>query len=136
MAAEWLTEGAQSVLDWLAMRGFVLGGVNAVWTPIQLLLVACAYVVAVLIARRIEPAFEARLRQIKGSPRLLRLLAVLLRQLKGIIFVALLWAAVLVIRAATWPSRSYLLAAIASLVTAWVVISIASRVFRNRLFAN
>lgn len=126
----------RTVLEWLEMRGLILTGPNAIWTVVQLALIAASYALAVFLASRAEPLFEARLRRIKRNPRLLRMLAVPLRRLKGIIFVGLLWAAVLMIRAATWPSRSQLIAAVASLATAWVVIAIASRVVRNRLFAN
>jgi small-conductance mechanosensitive channel len=133
---EWLIELIQMVLDWLDTRGFVVTGPNAIWTLVQLIVIAGSYALAVLLAGRAEPLFEARLRRIKGNPRLLRMLAVPLRRLKGILFVALLWAAVLVISAATWPSRSQVIVAVASLATAWVVIAIASRVIRNRLFAN
>jgi small-conductance mechanosensitive channel len=37
-----------------------------------------------------------------------------------------------VLRQTTWPSRSYLIALIASLVTGWLFISISSRLIRNR----
>jgi small-conductance mechanosensitive channel len=133
---EWMIEPLQTVLDWLALRGLVFTGPNAVWTLMQLIVIAGSYGLATWLAGRSEPPLEAHLRRIKGNPRLLRMLAVPLRQLKGIIFLGLLWAAVLMIRSATWPSRSHLIAAVASLVTAWVVIAIASRVVRNRLFAR
>jgi small-conductance mechanosensitive channel len=133
---EWMIEPLQTVLDWLTLRGLVFTGPNAVWTLIQLIVIVGSYGLATWLAGRSEPLLEARLRRIKGNPRLLRMLAVPLRQLKGIFLLGLLWAAVVMIRSATWPSRSHLIAAVASLVTAWVVIAIASRVVRNRLFAR
>jgi small-conductance mechanosensitive channel len=62
----------------------------------------------------------------------LRFLVLIARHLRLLIFVALAWAVVFVIRSSTWPSRSYLIALVASLVSAWVFVSIASRFIRNR----
>jgi small-conductance mechanosensitive channel len=133
---EWMIELIQAVVDWLATRGFVVTGPDAVWTLAQLIVIAGSYGLAVYLARHVEPPLEARLRRLKDSPRLLRMLAASLRRIKVIFFVALLWTAVLLISAATWPSRSHLIVAVASLASAWVVITIASRVLRNRLLAK
>jgi small-conductance mechanosensitive channel len=133
---EWMIELIQAVVDWLATRGFVVTGPDAVWTLAQLIVIAGSYGLAVYLARHVEPPLEARLRRLKDSPRLLRMLAASLRRIKVIFFVALLWTEVLLISAATWPSRSHLIVAVASLATAWVVITIASRVLRNRLLAK
>jgi len=54
------------------------------------------------------------------------------RNLRSLIFVALAWSAVFIIRTSTWPSRSYVVALIASLVSAWVFVSIVSRFIHNR----
>ena len=43
------------------------------------------------------------------------------------------WLSVAVLRSVTWPSRSYYVAAIASLATAIVLVAIASRLIRHRL---
>jgi small-conductance mechanosensitive channel len=47
-----------------------------------------------------------------------------------------LWVSVALLRAFTWPSRSYLVSIVASLVTAWIVIAVGSRLIRNRLLAK
>lgn len=108
----------------------------SVWTAVQVGLIVLAYVAAAAIARIIEPKLEARLRLIRNQPRLLRALIVPLRRLKWILFALLLWLVLIAMRAWTWPSRSYLIGLAASLAAAWVVISILSRLIRNRSLAN
>jgi small-conductance mechanosensitive channel len=49
----------------------------------------------------------------------------------GIFFVALIWLTVLVMREVTWPSRSYLLAIIAELATAWLFVILTTRLIRS-----
>ena len=106
------------------------------WTLIQLALIGVAFLVSLGLARLLEPRLEARLRRIRNQPRLLRALIIPLRRLQWIIFALLLWVILLGMRAWTWPSRSYLIGVAASLAAAWVVISILSRLIRNRSFAN
>jgi small-conductance mechanosensitive channel len=76
------------------------------------------------------------LREIKQQPRLLRLLVVILRRTQWILFALALHLVVSVMVEVTWPSRSYFVRMAASLATAWVLISIVSRVIRNRSIAN
>lgn len=106
------------------------------WTFIQIAIIAVAFLAALGLARLLEPRLEARLRRIHNQPRLLRALIVPLRRLKWIVFALLLWAVLVAMRAWTWPSRSYLIGVAASLAAAWVVISILSRLIRNRSLAN
>jgi small-conductance mechanosensitive channel len=106
------------------------------WTLIQLAVIACTVGVAVLIGRMAEQRLEARIRAIHGKPRLLRFLAIVLRRTNWIMIALGLWIAVYIMRASTWPSRSYLVGLAAYLVTAWVVISILSRLIRNRSLAR
>jgi len=106
------------------------------WVIGQLVLIAVAYGFAVLAAARLEPRLEARLRQINRQPQLLRLLVTVLRRLKWIFFALLLWFISIVMVEITWPSRSYFIRIAAHLVTAWVIISLLSRTFRNRSLAR
>ncbi|MCB1520495.1 MAG: mechanosensitive ion channel [Hyphomicrobiaceae bacterium] len=108
----------------------------SVWTLVQIALVAISYAIASLIAAFATPVLEERLRIIHNQPRLLRALVILLRRLKWISFALTLWIMLAAMRAATWPSRSYLIAVAVSLATAWVIISILSRLIRNRSLAN
>ena len=66
----------------------------------------------------------------------LRWLLVIHKRLGGIIFVLLIWAVVLAMREITWPSRSYLLGIIATLATAWLVVTFATRLIANPLLQS
>lgn len=108
----------------------------SVWTVVQAGLIIATYFAASWLALYLEPKFEARMRLIRNQPRLLRALVVPLRRLKWILFALLLWLVLIVMRESTWPSHSYLINIAASLATAWVIISILSRLIRNRSLAN
>ena len=112
------------------------GNLMSLWTGIQLALILAAYVAAAIAARLLEPRLEARVRSIRNQPRLLRALIVPLRRLKWILFALILWSILIAMRAWTWPSRSYLIGVAAALAATWVVISILSRLIRNRSLAN
>jgi len=131
-----LNESKDAVLLWLAHNGIMFTRAALTWTLAQFAIIIAAFAVALIVEHRMAPAFEAHIRQIEGRPRLLRFLAIILRRLKWIFFPLILWFALLVMRHATWPSRSYLIGLAASLATAWIAISIASRVIRSRFIAR
>ncbi|WP_235679254.1 mechanosensitive ion channel family protein [Aquibium microcysteis] len=106
------------------------------WFLFQVVAAAILLAVAKLAGRRIESALERRARAIRGHPGLLRVLVATLRRVDWIVFVVLMFLLVTVLRATTWPSRSWLLSLLLWLALAWVVVSIASRVIRNRLAAR
>jgi small-conductance mechanosensitive channel len=62
----------------------------------------------------------------------LRLLLLLNQRIRSITFVIAAWSLVFVMREVTWPSRSYLIGLVAELATAWLVISIVTRMMRNQ----
>ena len=109
---------------------------TSLWTLAQLGIIVASFVCATLLSWLIVPPFERRVRQIKRQPRLLRLLAVLLRRIKWMVFALLLVLVASVMAEVTWPSRSYFVRIAADLATAWVLISTISRVIRNRRIAN
>jgi len=106
------------------------------WSLIQYGLVIIALGVSWVITSFLETPIETRLRQITGRPKLLRFLATVFRRLHWIIFALLLWFEFAALRQGTWPSRSYFILIVAGLVTAWAVISIVSRIIRNRSVAK
>lgn len=120
----------------LSALGLSLDQVFWVWTAVQLAIIAATVAASWYAGQKLTPPIEARLRKIEGRPRLLRFLAVLMRRIPSITFVLLSSLELVIMRALTWPSRSYLLAVIASLATAWVVISVSARVIRNRPLAR
>lgn len=136
LVGEWLTRWPELINSLLLWIGLPVSGNRAIWTVVQIALVLLALLVAVLVARFTTPILEARIRRAELRPGVLRLAAIILRRQRGIYFTILLWFSVLAMRAATWSSRSYFLTLVASLLTAWIVISISSRTIRNRSLAR
>lgn len=106
------------------------------WTLLQIAVIAVSFVAALAINRRLQPRLEARVRNIRDHPRLLRFLAVTLRRIRWALFALLLWMAMAVIRGWAGPGEGNLVWIAATLVTAWVAISAAARLIRNRLAAR
>ena len=101
------------------------------WILVQLFLVVVILVASAAVGRRIERALEPRVREVHGRRLLLRVLALLLRRTRWIVAALALSLVVVVMRAATLPSRSTLIGIAGALVAAWVAISVASRLIRN-----
>jgi small-conductance mechanosensitive channel len=106
------------------------------WFLYQIAIVVVLFLVAKLMARRVEPLLENRARQIRGHPGLLRVIVALLRRTDWILFAVLLLAALTLLRSITWPSRSHFIAVVLSLSLAWLCASVLSRIIRNRLVAR
>jgi small-conductance mechanosensitive channel len=106
------------------------------WTLYQVGIILTVALFSVLAGRFVENRLEPLIRKIVGRPRLLRFLALILRRSRWIVLALGLWVSVALIRTFTWPSRSYLVSIVASLVTAWIVIAVGSRLIRNRLLAK
>ncbi len=116
-------------------RGLV-GYLTTPWFFYQAAIVVVLFVLAKLLASRVEPRLEERARRIKGHVGLLRVVIALLRRIDWILFTLMLFAALVVMRSVTWPSRSHLISIVLSLSLAWLIASVLSRVVRNRLLAR
>lgn len=114
----------------------VLGAFLDPWVPIQLVIILTVLLASGIAGRTLERALEPRVRAIHGQPRLIRFLALLLRRTRWIVAAALLGVAIVVVRAATLPSRSVIVAIAAALIVAWVLISVVSRLMRNRMLSR
>ncbi|NNE21337.1 MAG: mechanosensitive ion channel [Rhizobiales bacterium] len=125
-----------AVFLWLRELGFAFSGPNVTWTIGQVGFIALAFVIALSLDKRITAMCERHLQVIAGSAALSRLMNVVVHQMKIILFAGLLWLALVVMREVTWPSRSQIILSAASLATAWLVISTASRLIRNRTVAK
>jgi small-conductance mechanosensitive channel len=106
------------------------------WFLYQLILIIGLFILARLLGKRLEPGLDRRARSIKGHPGLLRVVAATMRRTDWIAYVILLFVALAVMRATTWPSRSWVIGIALWLAGTWVVVSILSRVIRNRLVAR
>ncbi|WP_235931212.1 mechanosensitive ion channel family protein [Paracoccus xiamenensis] len=90
--------------------------------------------VAHLLARALSPRLRVWLRHREGWPKWrLRLGLMIDRRLRLIMFTAMAWGAVLIMRQITWPSRSQVIAEAAAIATAVLAIAFLSRLIANAL---
>ena len=106
------------------------------WTYYQIGIIAACYLAGWLLSRKVEPWLENWARTIKGKPGLLRLLIAVMRRTNWILFLVFLAVARLVTLELTWPSRTYLMALALALGSAWLAISVSSRIIQNRTIAR
>jgi small-conductance mechanosensitive channel len=114
----------------------VLSYLTAPWFAYQLAIIVVLFGLAKLLSLRVEPRLEARAREIRGHPGLLRVVVAMLRRIEWIFFSLFLFIALTVMRSVTWPSRSHFIAIALSLSLAWLFVAVLSRVIRNRLVAR
>ncbi|MWD26467.1 mechanosensitive ion channel [Aquicoccus sp. SCR17] len=111
-----------------------LGTLLRPWNAWQLVILAGLALLAWLLYRLLAPRLYDWMRAREGWPKWqLRWMVVIHRRLPMVIFVALIWLTVWIMREVTWPSRSYLLGVVANLATAWLVISFVTRLIGNPL---
>lgn len=106
------------------------------WTFYQLALIVAGYLVCGLLAKRIEPAVEARARTIKGNPDLLRVIIAFMRRLRWLFLIIWLWIADAMLLRFGWPSYRWLVGTALTLTAAWFVISVLTRIIRNQTLAR
>lgn len=120
----------------LASLGLSVGPGTLSWSILQLAIAGLAFMLAVLLDRRLTPHIKGFLNNSGWRWAALRVASVVLRRLRVILFALLVWFAVVAMRASTWDSRSYFLQLLATLLAAWATISITSRLIRNRSLAR
>ena len=119
--------------------GAFLAFVSDRWTLAQLAAIGLAVGLALVLNRSVEPWLENHVRGVQGRPQLLRLLAALLRRTRWILAALLLWLAGLALEAVgNWSGEPEpeLVAVATVLASAWVAISVATKVIRNRTLAK
>ncbi len=105
------------------------------WRLYQLAILLGIFAVGQIIALIVAPRMNAWMHGLEGWPMWrLRVLVLINQRVRSITFVLFAWLIYLVMQEITWPSRSYLIGLIAQLATALLVISIATRLMRNRTF--
>jgi small-conductance mechanosensitive channel len=115
------------------LEGF-LGVLLRPWVGYQLAIAAGLFLLAWGIARVARPRMHAWMRSRAGWPKWrIRILVLIHRRLRLIIFVALIWLVIWVMRDVTWPSRTYVLDIIGKLSLAWLVIALSTRLILNGL---
>jgi len=131
VSPEILTE---FTLDLYAWADALLSNLLRPWNVYQLAIAVAVFIAAWILAAIIKPRMHDWMRTREGWPKWrMRALVVMHRRLRMVVFVALIWLVVIVMREITWPSRSYLLAIIANLATAWLFIAFATRLIQNPL---
>ncbi len=120
----------ESAGDWL------LQNIANPWTLVQLVMALAFFGVALFLSRRLRPWLEARIARRTVASRLAAQVRALPALLTPLIFLVLLWLGIAVLLQSTWPSRSYLLSVVASLLTAWVVIRLVTTFVRNPALAK
>ena len=110
----------------------VLAYVNRPAFISQAIIIIALFLVAYALSWWAGPRLEARAREIRGWPSILRLIAILLRRLVWITFVVFLTIAFVLVQAIGWPARGELLSTVLLLALAWLVISVVSQAIRSR----
>ncbi|MBB4172186.1 mechanosensitive ion channel domain-containing protein [Rhizobium sp. BK538] len=106
------------------------------WTVYQAVVVVAGYLFCGFLAKRIEPALETRARTIKGNPDLLRVIIAFMRRLRWLFLIVWLWIADVILSRFGWPSYRWLVGIALTLVAAWFVIAVLTRIIRNQMLAR
>lgn len=123
---ETITLGLWSQAETLA------AGMLRPWNLYQLCIAAGLLVLAAVITRPLGRLFHDWLRSRADWPKWrLRFALLIHKRMRLILFVALVWPVIWVMREVTWPSRTYLLGIIGSLAFAWLVIALFTRLIGN-----
>ncbi|WP_235924234.1 mechanosensitive ion channel family protein [Pseudoroseicyclus tamaricis] len=102
------------------------------WNVYQIAIALVLAIAAHLLAGLLGPRYRDWLKRRQGLRMWqMRWLLTFHKRLRLILFVPLIWLTVWAMRAVTWPSRSYLLAIMAELATAWLLIALLSRLIPN-----
>jgi small-conductance mechanosensitive channel len=110
----------------------VLAYVNRPAFISQAIIIIALFVIAYGVSWWAGPRLDARAREIRGWPSMLRLIAILLRRLVWITFVALLTITYVLVQSIGWPERGQFLSTVLLLALAWLVISVVSQAIRSR----
>lgn len=102
------------------------------WNLYQVAIAVALFAIAHLLRMVFGPRIRAWMATRENWPKWrMRILAVVHRRLRAIFYVGLIWITVWVMREVTWPSRSYLLAIIATLALAWLLIVFVTRLIKS-----
>ena len=129
-----ITEVSQSLFTQVEV---FISSLFRTWNLYQILIAFGILLLSLVVRKCFAPKLRAWMQTREGWPKwLLRWLLVIHRRLGGIAFVLMIWAVVFMMREITWPSRSYLLGIIASLATAWLFVTFATRLIKNRFMRS
>ncbi|MEC8041923.1 MAG: mechanosensitive ion channel family protein, partial [Pseudomonadota bacterium] len=114
-----------------------LTGLLRPWNAYQVAIALGLVLATYLLTRVLGPRLHDWMRTLTGWPTWrMRILVILHKRLNLILFAALIWPTVWIMREVTWPSRSYMLAIIAQLALAWLVIAFLTRLIGNKFIRS
>ncbi|MEQ9607474.1 MAG: mechanosensitive ion channel [Kiloniellaceae bacterium] len=116
--------------DWILLN------VTNFWTLLQVVLLVVLFGLALLLGRWLRPPVEGWIARASVPARFAAQVRVLPSLLRPFLYLVFLWIALAVLRQSTWPSRSYLVSVVVSLLTAWVVIRLVTTFVRNPALAK
>jgi small-conductance mechanosensitive channel len=122
--AERLTALGEQAWAWMLEHVFVLA------SAVQLAVSVLALGVSILLARKLRP----RLAALPMKPALVRPIAALSDLLLPLVWLTLQWLATVTAQTMEWPN--YFLELVATLLTAWAIISLVSRFARDPLWSS
>ena len=134
MEQDILPEAVQGTLQYLIAQAQIYWDMALTpgWRQYQVLIVIALVLASIVMRKVTHGRWEAWARSREGWPKWrLRLLVQVLRRLSLIYFTVFSWAVYAIMREVTWPSRSYLIGAVAKLAAAWLVIALISRFIAN-----
>ncbi|MBU2240868.1 MAG: mechanosensitive ion channel [Alphaproteobacteria bacterium] len=112
--------------------GFLQGLLRR-WNLYQIGITLMTLAGAILIGRILSARMRNWMRSLEGRPKWqLRLLLAMEKRLPLLVWALILWAVYLAMHEITWPSRSYLIAIIARVVSAWFAVEFVVQLVRNR----
>jgi small-conductance mechanosensitive channel len=118
---------------WEIIVDFLQSLLQPGWYQNQLLVIVALFALAHLLRFTTESKVEEWARARDGWQKWqLRMLVQLRRRLFLIYFTFGAWIAYLILRLSTWPSRSYVIGLVATMLTVWLIIAFAARVVHNR----
>ncbi|MDT8326511.1 MAG: mechanosensitive ion channel [Roseovarius sp.] len=132
MEGDTITITQDIALGLWAQAQFFLTGLMRPWNAYQVGIAISLFIAAHVMAQVFGPMCRDWMRRREGWPKWrMRILVMLHRRLRLIFFVAMIWPLIWVMREVTWPSRSYILAAVGDLAFAWLLITIVTRLISN-----
>ncbi|SLN23730.1 putative MscS family protein.1 precursor [Roseovarius gaetbuli] len=137
MEGDTITITQEIALGLWAQAQLFLTGLMRPWNAYQVGIAVLLFIAAHVMAQVFGPMAREWMRTREGWPKWrMRLLVMLHRRLRLIFFVLMIWPLVWAMREVTWPSRSYILAAVGNLAFAWLVIAIATRLIANNFLRS
>lgn len=124
----------QTAFQFLQIR-FVSALVDP-WSMVQIFILLAVFGAAHWTNKIVAPRFEERIRALDTTRQRLKLLALLLRRLRLILFVTGSWLMVLIIGVVSVPGRAHLIGVGASLATVWLVVAVVGRLVSNPLISR